>query len=312
MQPMLATSGDRVPGGDQWIHEIKWDGMRVLVEVGHEGVRAFSRNENEVSVSFPELQRLAAPERDVLLDGELIALDAGVPSFGALAERMHVRDERRAARLAEGNPVTLIVFDVLRLDGTALLDRPLRERRTTLEALELASSWSAGVCQVPPTYDDGSALFAAAEEQGLEGIVSKRLDSRYHPGRRSREWLKFPIRPNGSYVVGGFRLEQGSDSRIGALLVGEPGDGGLRFRGRVGSGVAGRAGQRLVELLEPLTRPGSPFVEELPRTDVEGTIWVDPEIVIDVQYLALTRDGRLRQPAYRGLRTDLAPDQVEN
>jgi bifunctional non-homologous end joining protein LigD len=169
---------------------------------------------------------------------------------------------------------------------------------------------------VPPTYADGPALLDAAEQQGLEGIVSKRLSSRYHPGRRSRDWLKFPIRPTASYVVGGFRHEKETDRRLGALLVGEPGPDGLRFRGKVGSGVAGRAGVRLGELLRPLVRSESPFVDELPRADRLGTVWVEPTVVVDVQYLALTADGRLRQPAYRGVRTDLdardlAPDTMD-
>jgi len=165
---------------------------------------------------------------------------------------------------------------------------------------------------VPPTYQDGAMLLEAATQQGLEGIVSKRLSSRYHPGRRSRDWLKFPIRPAGSWVVGGFRYEIGSERRIGAVLVGQPTADGLVFGGRVGSGVAGRAGARLVELLAPLTVAASPFAEELPRADREGTVWVRPSVVVDVQYLALTADGRLRQPAYRGVRTDLSPEELEN
>jgi bifunctional non-homologous end joining protein LigD len=158
---------------------------------------------------------------------------------------------------------------------------------------------------VPETYDDGAALLEAAEAQGLEGIVSKRWSSGYHPGRRSRDWLKFPIRPTASYLVGGFRFETDSDHRLGAVLVGEPTEQGLVFRGRVGSGIAGKAGQRLGDLLRPLVRDASPFATALPRVDTVGTVWVDPEVVVDVQYLAITRDGRLRQPAYRGVRTDL-------
>ena len=300
---MLATKGDNVPAGSGWVHEVKWDGMRVLVDVGDRGLRLWSRNENNVTVSFPELRGLGDLGRDLLLDGEVVALGQGVPSFGALADRMHVRDATRAARLAESNPVTLIAFDLLRLDGADLCDRPLAERRAALEDLGLDDvSW-----QVPPTYDDGQMLFAAAEQQGLEGIVSKRLASPYRPGQRSRDWLKFPIRPTGSFVVGGFRHEVGSSHRLGAVLVGEPTGDGLEFRGRVGSGIAGKAGRMLAELLTPLVVERSPFTAELPRLDREGTVWVSPVLVVDVQYLVLTRDRRLRQPAYRGIRTDLTP-----
>jgi bifunctional non-homologous end joining protein LigD len=306
---MLATKGDRVPVGE-WTHEVKWDGMRVLVDRNARGLRIYSRNENDVTVSFPELHALAAAlegvTHDFLLDGEVVALGEGVPSFGALADRMHVRDATKARRLAETNPVTLIAFDLLRLDGKDLCPLPLAERRARLEALGLSDvAW-----QVPPTYDDGQMLFSAAEQQGLEGIVSKRLSSPYRSGARSRDWLKFPIRPTGSFVVGGFRHEAGSTNRLGAVLVGQPTSRGLEFRGRVGSGIAGKAGRALAELLAPQVEDESPFTEVLPRLDTVGTVWVRPETVVDVQYLRLTNDGRLRQPAYRGIRTDLMPSDL--
>jgi len=311
--PMLATKGDHVPSGGEWTHEVKWDGMRLLIDrnvafdSGQHGVRLTSRNENDVTVSFPELHALANIGDDFLLDGEVVALGEGIPTFGALQDRMHVRDAGRALRLAERNPVTLIAFDLLRLDGVDLGDRPLSERRAQLLELGLDDvAW-----QVPPTYDDGQMLLAAAEQQGLEGIVSKRLSSRYRPGVRSREWLKFPIRPTGSFVVGGYRHEVGSDQRLGAVLVGQPTSTGLAFRGRVGSGIAGKAGRLLSELLTPHVVPSSPFDTELPRLDREGTVWVEPLVVVDVQYLRLTTDGRLRQPAYRGVRTDLSPSDLE-
>ena len=313
---MLATKGDHVPTGAGWTHEVKWDGMRVLVDVGGgrdlSRPRVFSRNENDVTAAFPELRGLADLGRDVLLDGEVVALGEGVPTFGALQDRIHVRDATRAARLAQTNPVTLLAFDVLRLDGTDVCDRPLSERRALLEGLDLAAlADGQGACQVPATYDDGQMLYTAAEEQGFEGIVSKRLSSRYRPGLRSKDWLKFPIRPTGSFVIGGFRHEVGSDHRLGAVLVGQPTADGLEFRGRVGSGIAGKAGQLLGELLAPLVLETSPFTAELPRLDREGTVWVSPVLVVDVQYLVLTSDKRLRQPAYRGLRTDLTPADLE-
>jgi bifunctional non-homologous end joining protein LigD len=154
-------------------------------------------------------------------------------------------------------------------------------------------------------------LLSAAEQQGLEGIVSKRTSSRYRPGLRSKDWLKFPIRPTGSFVVGGFRHETGSTHRLGAVLVGQPTAAGLEFRGRVGSGIAGKAGQLLGKLLEPMVVDSSPFDPELPRLDRLGTVWVEPAVVVDVQYLRITTDGRLRQPAYRGVRSDLSPADLE-
>jgi bifunctional non-homologous end joining protein LigD len=313
MKPMLATRGDHVPTGSGWAHEVKWDGIRALVEVAGDRVRITSRNENDVTAAYPELGGLAGLGPDVLLDGEIVALGSGAPSFSDLADRMHVRDAVKAARLAEHNPVTLLVFDLLRLDGEDLCSRPWSERRDLLLGLGLDDpAW-----QVLPTYDDGALLLEAAEAQGLEGIVSKKTASRYYPDRRSKDWLKFPIRPTGSYIVGGFRFETGSGSRLGAVLVGEPTSTGLAFRGRVGSGIAGKAGQRLGELLGGLQSDRSPFAEDLPRADRDGTTWVEPSVIVDVQYLTLTNDGRLRQPAYRGVRTDLsvgdlaAPDPGE-
>lgn len=304
MQPMLATPGDVVPTGPEWAHEVKWDGIRALVDVQGRSVRVSTRNGNDVSAAWPELQGLAG--RDALLDGEIVSLGQGVPTLGALMDRMHARDPRKVAALAKANPVTFLVFDLLRLDGTSLVDLPLRERRELLEGLGLDDTF----VQVPGVYDDGAALLAAAEAQGLEGIVSKKLSAPYRPGVRSRDWLKFPLRPTDSFVVGGFRHETGSDTRIGSLLVGEPTPDGLVFRGRVGSGLAGRKAQAITPVLRGLVRADNPFTVELPKADREGAVWVEPVLVVDVQFLARTRDGRLRQPAYRGMRTDLSVEYL--
>ena len=309
MRPMLATRGSHVPTGAGWSHEVKWDGMRVLVDVdrrrpGTSRVRLTSRNENDVSASFPEL--LDLPGDDLLLDGEVVAFADGIPTFGALADRMHVRNARKAAALAVANPVTLLLFDVLRVDGRDLTRLPLSERREILRGLDLNDDrW-----QTPPAYDDGAMLYEATREQGLEGIVSKRLDSRYELGQRSRHWLKFPHRRRESYVVGGWRPETGSAGRLGALLVGEPTAEGLVYRGRVGSGIAGTKGAALRALLDPIARPDSPFVDEVPRLDALGTHWVEPVLVVDVEALGLSPQQRLRQPAYQGIRADLMPDDL--
>ena len=311
MRPMLATRGSRVPSGDDWLHEVKWDGMRVVVDAAGDRTRLWSRNENDVSVSFPEIQGLAGAlrGRDVLLDGELVVFapdDGGRPSFGRLAERMHVANPRRAGALAEAIPVTYLAFDLLRLDGQDLLQEPLARRRELLESVGVAAArW-----QVPPAYDDGSMLLTATEEQGLEGVVSKRRSSRYEPGTRTRHWLKFAHRRRTSWVIGGWRLETGSQSRLGAVLVGEPTADGLAYRGRVGSGIAGRTGPMLRELLEPLARDTPPFTDEVPRVDTVGTRWVEPVLVVDVESLGLSTQGRLRQPSYRGLRSDLTPTDL--
>jgi len=288
------------------VHEVKWDGMRVLADVHDGTLRLTSRNENDVTVSFPELQGLAALGHDLLLDGEVVALAAGIPTFAALADRMHVRSDRKAQALVATNPVTLIVFDLLRLDGRDLAGQPLSVRRAALESLGLSDvHW-----QVPATYDDGQPLLDATVQQGLEGVVSKKLVSRYHFGRRTKDWLKFPNRPTLSYVVGGWRYETDSERRLGAVLVGRPGPEGIRYRGRVGSGIAGREGPRLKELLAPLRAEASPFCDEVPWVDTKGTVWVRPAIVVDVQSLGVTDGGRLRQPSYLGVRSDLSPTDL--
>jgi len=304
MRPMLATRGTHVPAGEEWRHEVKWDGMRVLVDVRRGEARLWSRNENDATVSFPELTRL--PVADALLDGEVVAFADGSPSFAALAERMHVSRADRARALAERLPVTLLVFDVLRHDGRDLLDEPLSTRRQVLTGLDLHDDrW-----QTPPAYDDGRMLFDATLQQGLEGIVSKRLSSRYRPGLRSKDWLKFAHRRRESYVVGGWRRETDSQDRLGAVLVGEPTADGLLYRGRVGSGIAGKKAAMLREVLGGLSRATTPFVDEVPRPDALGTTWVEPVLVVDVESLGPSAQGRLRQPSYVGVRADLDPEDL--
>ncbi len=310
MRPMLASAGTVIPRGPEWAHEIKWDGMRVLADVSGGRLRLWSRNENDVTSSFPELSTLAGPGMpdDMLLDGEVVALDAGLPSFSALSERMHVSSDRRARRLALRRPVTFMVFDLLRLDGADLTVQPLAQRRATLEGIGLTAPHA----QVPPIYDDGVALQTATLEQGLEGVVSKRLSSRYSPGRRSHDWLKFPHRTSRSVVIGGWRLEADSARRLGAVLVGRPTPRGLTYLGRVGSGLAGHEQDRVLKALQGREVGTSPFAYEVPAVDAQGTQWVRPEVVMDVQSLGLSAQGRLRQPAYRGLRPDLSPEDVHD
>jgi bifunctional non-homologous end joining protein LigD len=194
-----------------------------------------------------------------------------------------------------------MVFDVMRVDGKDVCDQPLGERRRILRGLGLEhSTW-----QVPEAYDDGAMLFEATLAQGLEGIVSKRLTSRYVPGQRSKSWLKFAHRHRRSYVVGGWRPQEGTADRLASLLVGEPTDQGLVYRGRVGSGIGGAASRSLTALVGPLRRAASPFDDEVPAVDARGTFWVEPVLVVDVETHGVGYT-RLRQPSYRGVRSDLS------
>ena len=312
LKPMLATVAESVPGGPDWVHEVKWDGMRILADVRDGQVLLTSRSGRDVSVSYPELVGLGEHYEDMLLDGEVVALEAGRPSFAALAERMHVSSPRKAAQLAAVRPVTFMVFDLLRLFGQDLTSQPWSARRELLEKLDLSGpSW-----QVPPVHDDGPGLLAATADQGLEGIVSKRRTSPYAVGRRSPDWRKSAHRTSLSVVVGGWRREVGSASRLGAVLVGVPdGEGGWAYAGRVGSGLVGTAGARLAKVLEPLHANASPFSTEVPREDSDGTTWVRPRIVIEVKSLGWgggSGGARLRQPAYLGIRADLDPQDLSD
>jgi bifunctional non-homologous end joining protein LigD len=287
---------------------VKWDGIRVLADAHDGRVRLLTRNGREVTTAFPELDVLAGLP-DVLLDGEVVAMDPqGRPSFPVLAERVHVRDRRRARALSRRVPATFVVFDVLRLYGVDLTGRPFSERRATLERLELPP----GPVQLSPVYDDGASLLQATREQGLEGVVAKRRSSRYEPGRRSGAWVKAAHRPSRTCLVGGWRPQVDSTRRIGALLVGAPDQaGGLRYLGRVGSGIGPSAQRDLERLLAPLARDGSPFTDEVPKVDAAGATWCDPTLAVEVHHLGWTSGGRLRQPSYRGVRVDADADPLE-
>nr|MBA3782064.1 DNA ligase [Nocardioides sp.] len=263
-------------------------------------------NGNDVTPAWPELSTSPLGDRDLLLDGEVIALnDRGLPDFRVLQHRMHLRNAKEVARLVTTVPATFMAFDLLRLDGRDLSRLPLEQRRDLLAGLDLAeTSW-----QVPASYDDGAMLFDATRQQGLEGVVSKRRDSRYEFDTRSPHWRKLAHRHRGSFVVGGWRPQVGTTDRLAALLVGEPTAGGLMYRGRVGSGIAGLTSRKLAGLLAPLTRSESPFDDEVPRVDAAGTTWVDPVVVVDIDTHGLGYE-RLRQPSFQGVRTDLGPDDL--
>ncbi|WP_300012542.1 non-homologous end-joining DNA ligase [Pseudonocardia sp.] len=302
---MLATPG-ALPAGPDWLYEVKWDGMRLLADVADSRLTLRSRSGRDVTTHFPELADLLTLAPDVLLDGEVVLLENGVPSFSALADRMHRPIEERAAR---ARPVTFMAFDILRLYGVSLLDRPFDERRATLERLDAAPL---STVSLSPIYTDGPALLDATAQRGMEGVVAKQRGSVYRPGRRSPGWVKVTHRRTQPCLVGGWREERTSASRIGALLLGVLDRTGLAFAGRVGSGLAGDSVQRVLgERLTTLAAPSPPFTERLPRLDAEGAHWCEPGVVVEVAHLGWTKDGRLRQPVFRGIRDDLdAPDAV--
>ncbi len=296
---MLATAGP-LPVTEDWSYEVKWDGVRLLVAVEEGQVRAHSRNRNDVTRAYPELGSLAGLP-DVLLDGEIVALVDGLPSFEALQSRMHVRSPSPA--LLTETPVTFLPFDVLHVQDSSLLDQPYDARRSALGALDL---------EVPPAFDgDGAVLLASTRTQGLEGLVAKRRSSTYVPGRRSPDWVKVKHLLRPSAVVCGFKPGSGGRTgTIGSLLLGVHGPDGLVYAGHVGTGFSGATLRLLAERLAPLVRPLPPYDGEVPREHARLATWVEPVLVVDVEATAWTREGRLRHPSYKGLRDDLDPKEV--
>jgi bifunctional non-homologous end joining protein LigD len=310
--PMLAKAGP-VPAAredGEWAYEIKWDGVRAVVFSEPGRMRFVTRNGNDVTPRYPELGRMnrALSMHRAILDGEVVAFDAdGKPSFAALQGRMHLTREAHVRRLAKEAPVTYMAFDLLWLDGRSLMDLPYEERRAALRAL-LADGerW-----QVPDHVVGGGAqVLAATREQGLEGIVAKQLDSCYEPGRRSGAWRKVKNTNRQELVIGGWLPGEGKrQERIGALLVGVREEDGertpLRFAGRVGTGFTEAELDRLGEMLGPLVRDTSPF-DEVPRAVKipREAVWVEPELVCEVEFVEWTREGVLRAPSYKGLRDD--------
>jgi bifunctional non-homologous end joining protein LigD len=312
IRPMLASPGALPPPEQEqrWAFEMKWDGVRAVVYLDRGDLRVLTRNDREVAATYPELAGLAHQLRDhrMILDGEVVAFDeAGRPSFGELQARMHVRAPGQA--LLDRVPVSILVFDLLYVDGTSLVGAPYDERRAALESLDLAGDrWA-----VPPAFDgQGADALAASKAQGLEGVLAKRHDSVYLPGRRSPQWVK--VKHGGLLVgvVGGWAPGAGRrQGGIGSLLLGVPDpDGRLVYAGHVGTGFSDRVLADLGTRLRAAERSSSPFADEVPRAHAKDAHWVTPRLVGEVTFSEWTRDGRMRHPSWRGLRTDKSPQDV--
>jgi bifunctional non-homologous end joining protein LigD len=308
---MLATSADRLPPDDgAWAYEFKWDGVRAVVFVDGPRVCVQGRRQNDVTERYPELEGIAGAlgGRSAVLDGEVVALDeSGRPSFGLLQQRMHVASVTEVRRRRATVPVVWLGFDVLALDGEPTVDLPYAERRRLLDDLGVAGP----TFQVPPSHaGDGASVQEASRASGLEGIVAKRLDSSYEPGRRSRCWLKIKNHHRQDLVVGGWLIGEGSRAeRFGALMVGYYDDQGrLHYAGNVGTGFTERRLEELAATLAGLHRDTSPFADP-PRLGGR-MVFVEPVLVAEVEFGEWTGDGHLRHPSFKGLRDDKDPRDV--
>ena len=302
--------------GADWTYELKWDGMRALLEIAGGELRIWSSNAKDATVSFPELAVLgpAFAHIDVVLDGEIVALDErGRPNFGRLQHRMHITSPADAARRSLDHPVELVLFDVLHVGDRSTVGLPLRDRRTVLASI--ADDLPPGV-QRAQVFTDGPGLLDAADRQGLEGVMAKRAGSTYLPGRRTTDWIKVKVQRRQELVVGGWADGQGERAgTLGALLVGyydgPPGpDRPLRYAGRVGTGFTGPVLAQLRQQLAPLAVPDSPFSPPPPRDRARDAHWVRPELVAEVGFGNWTDEGLLRHPVYLGLRNDKDPGDV--
>ncbi|MGO9902062.1 MAG: DNA ligase D [Solirubrobacteraceae bacterium] len=309
LAPMLARAGKLPDAQEQWSFEVKWDGVRAIAYAQPGRLRLESRNGREITDSYPEVRGLLRDlgMRAAVLDGEIVAFDAaGRPSFEVLQRRMHVSAPAAVRRLAASTPVVYAIFDLVHLDGRSLTELPYVERRDALAKLELnGPAW-----RVPEAHaGEGAALLEATATAGLEGIVAKRLDSRYSPGARNGAWLKIKHTRRQELVIGGWLPGAGKRTqRIGALLMGYHEDGGLRYAGRVGTGFTELTLADLAARLAPLRRPDSPFTlaPKLPRE----AQFVEPGLVAEVEFTEWTSDGVMRAPSYKGLRDDKDSAQV--
>jgi bifunctional non-homologous end joining protein LigD len=302
-KPMLATLADKLPTGDDWVYEVKWDGYRAVGYVRGGEPRLVSRNGNDLTQRFPDVAKAlakAARSPECVVDGEVCALDEkGRPSFSAMQQGK------------PGTPIVYEVFDVLEVDGVPILDLTLLERRERLEAL---LDTRQKTVQVSGFFDDGQALYDVALEQGLEGVMAKRRDSHYLEGKRTRDWLKIKTHGRQEFVIVGWTKGQGRRAgRFGSLVLATYRDDELVWVGNCGTGFNEREIDDLLAKLEPLRRATSPLavVPKMPKIRKGDVVWVEPKLVAEVEFAEWTHDGHLRAPSYLGLREDKAAREVQ-
>jgi bifunctional non-homologous end joining protein LigD len=302
VDPMLAVTGPLPTDEDRWAFEPKWDGFRAIVQSDGRRLRVMSRRGTDLAGRLPELAPLAGVlPAGTTLDGELVVVDAdGRVDFDGM--------RRRGFGQTSAGRLLFVAFDVLTVGADVVVARRWEARRALLVDLALEGpAW----CITPSYPGEGATLFEVTRAPGIEGVVAKRLDSTYEPGVRTRHWLKVKNHLSQDFVVGGYLPGEGSRGRLGALLLGVyESDGNLCFAGRVGTGFTDTELTRLLGLLDPLRRNTPPFDPPPPRQTAKEAVWVEPEIVVDVEFTEWTNVGILRHPSYKGQRTDLDPREV--
>ena len=299
--PMLATLAKELPKGPGWLFEGKWDGYRTIAYFRGGDPNLRTRRDQDYTERFAAVARelpRALRTSDCVLDGEVCAIDEqGRTSFSAMQRG--------------GYPLVYYVFDLLELEGVPLIDLPFVERRERLDGVLDRRNRTVRLSE---TFEDGHALEQAAVQQGLEGVMAKRAQSRYEPGRRSREWLKVkPGKQRQEFVIAGYTRGQGRRAgRLGALILAANRGGELHYVGNCGTGFTEAEIDKLLKLLKPLERPTSPFpaVPKMPRIRKGDVVWVEPKLVCEVEFVEWTHDGHLRAPSYQGLREDKSPEEV--
>jgi bifunctional non-homologous end joining protein LigD len=306
--PMLAKASEAPPkDDDHWALEMKRDGIRLMARVD-DGITLVTRNQIDVTPRYPELGALATQltDRTLLLDGEMVGFDeAGMPSFEALQQRMGLEGGKRVASRS-GVPIAYVIFDLLYLDGVSLLGLPYAARRSMLDTLALEGAhWMTS----PYSVGGGDAMLATSLEHGFEGLMAKRIDSTYEPGKRPGTWLKVKNHRRQEFVVGGWVPGEGRRSgKIGALVIGYYEGDRFISAGKVGTGFTERRLDELAEMLAPLSRETSPFAG---GTVPKETRFVEPQLACEVEFTEwTTRGGQLRHPSFKGLRMDKAPTDV--